>query len=93
MGLVKQVVSALTTRKIMQLTYTYITLSLKGEGEKLLLCLLLRRAGLEPFDIHWEVRDFKTQGSTASSRVYVCTNSQLLCGGDPTMLRSPFRLS
>lgn len=31
MGLVKQVVSALTTRKIMQLTHTYITLSLKGK--------------------------------------------------------------
>lgn len=31
MGLVKQVVSALTKRKIMQLTHTYITLPLSGE--------------------------------------------------------------
>lgn len=31
MGLVKQAVSALTKRKIMQLTHTYITLSLSGE--------------------------------------------------------------
>lgn len=31
MGLVKQAVSALTKRKIMQLTHTYITLPLSGE--------------------------------------------------------------
>lgn len=34
MGLVKQVVSALTRRKIMQLTHTYITLSLQGEENR-----------------------------------------------------------
>lgn len=33
MGLVKQVVSALTKRKIMQLTHTYITLPLSGEPD------------------------------------------------------------
>ena len=31
MGLVKQAVSALTKRKIMQLTHTYITLPLSGK--------------------------------------------------------------
>lgn len=31
MGLVKQVASALTKKKIVQLTHTYITLSLRGE--------------------------------------------------------------
>lgn len=31
MGLVKQVVHALARRKIMQLTHTYITLSLRGK--------------------------------------------------------------
>lgn len=34
MGLVKQVVSALTKRKIIQLTHTYITLSLKDISNK-----------------------------------------------------------
>lgn len=33
MGLAKQVVSALIKRKIMQLTHTYVTLSLKGGGK------------------------------------------------------------
>lgn len=34
MGLVKQAVSALTKRKIMQLTHTYITLPLRGEHQR-----------------------------------------------------------
>lgn len=33
MGLVKQAVSALTKRKIMQLTHTYITLPLSGKSD------------------------------------------------------------
>lgn len=42
MGLVKQAVSALTKRKIMQLTHTYITLPLRGEDRLKVLAFALQ---------------------------------------------------